>query len=81
MEKEKTIQDIQYKNLEVLLEKQSVEEKVSSDSKRLNELVYKYVNLFIDFFKYYFHIRNHLLEDELDRVRRSLTSENITIRR
>ncbi|CAF4307571.1 unnamed protein product, partial [Adineta steineri] len=40
-EKEKIIQDIQYKNLEITMEKQSVEERVSSESKRLSELVFK----------------------------------------
>ncbi|CAF3899621.1 unnamed protein product [Adineta steineri] len=64
-EKEKIIQDIQYKNLEITMEKQSVEERVSSESKRLSELVFK----------------NQLLEEELDRVRRSQYSENISIRR
>jgi len=44
-EKEKIIQDAQYKNREILLERQSVEERISNECKRLNELVDKYINL------------------------------------
>lgn len=40
-EKDKLIQDVQYKSREILLERQSVEERISSEYKRLNELVDK----------------------------------------
>ena len=40
-EKDKIIQDTQYKSREILLERQSVEERISSEYKRLNELVDK----------------------------------------
>ena len=40
-EKEKIIQDAQYKNREILLERQSVEDRISNEYKRLNELVDK----------------------------------------
>jgi len=40
-EKDKLIQDAQYKSREILLERQSVEERISSEYKRLNELVDK----------------------------------------
>ncbi|CAF3708796.1 unnamed protein product [Rotaria sp. Silwood1] len=40
-EKEKIIQDTQYKNREILLERQSIEERISNEYKRLNELVDK----------------------------------------
>lgn len=40
-EKEKMIQDVQYKNREILLERQSVEERITNEYKRLNELVDK----------------------------------------
>jgi chromosome segregation ATPase len=46
-EKEKMIQDAQYKNREILLERQSVEERISNECKRLNELVDKYINLYV----------------------------------
>jgi len=48
-EKDRLIQDAQYKSREILLERQSVEERISHEYKRLNELVDKYVlekNLF-----------------------------------
>ena len=38
-EKEKLIQDVQYKSHEILLERQSVEDRMSTEYKRLNELV------------------------------------------
>ena len=41
--KDKIIQDTQYKNREISLERQSVEEKITNEYKRLNELVDKYV--------------------------------------
>ena len=41
-EKEKLIQDVQYKSHEILLERQSVEDRMSTEYKRLNELVEKY---------------------------------------
>lgn len=40
-EKEKIIQDTQYKNREILLQRQSIEERISSEHKRLNELMEK----------------------------------------
>jgi len=42
-EKDKLIQDAQYKSREILLERQSVEDRISNEYKRLNELVDKYV--------------------------------------
>lgn len=42
-EKDKIIQDAQYKSREILLERQSVEDRISHEYKRLNELVDKYV--------------------------------------
>ena len=42
-EKDKLIQDAQYKSREILLERHSVEDRISSEYKRLNELVDKYV--------------------------------------
>ncbi len=42
-EKDKLIQDAQYKSREILLERQTVEERISNEYKRLNELVDKYV--------------------------------------
>ena len=42
-EKDKLIQDAQYKSREILFERQSVEDRISSEYKRLNELVDKYV--------------------------------------
>ena len=42
-EKDKLIQDAHYKSREVLIERQTVEEKISNEYKRLNELVDKYV--------------------------------------
>jgi len=66
LKKEKIIQDAQYKkNREILLERQSVEDRISNEYKRLNELVDK----------------NRLLEEELERMRRSQILENITVRR
>ncbi|CAF2352021.1 unnamed protein product [Rotaria sp. Silwood2] len=64
-EKDKLIQDAQYKSREILLERQSVEDRISNEYKRLNELVDK----------------NRLLEEELERMRRSQILENITVRR
>lgn len=43
-EKDKIIQDAQYKSREILLERQSIEERISNEYKRLNELVDKYVS-------------------------------------
>ncbi|CAF1689761.1 unnamed protein product, partial [Adineta ricciae] len=63
--KDKIIQDTQYKNREISLERQSVEEKITNEYKRLNELVDK----------------NRLLEEELERIRHSQILENITVRR
>ncbi len=42
-EKDKLIQDAEYKSREILLERHTVEEKVSNEYKRLNELADKYV--------------------------------------
>lgn len=42
-EKDKLIQDAQYKSREILLERQSVEDRISNEYRRLNELVEKYV--------------------------------------
>jgi hypothetical protein len=42
-EKDKLIQDTEYKSREILLERHTVEEKVSNEYKRLNELADKYV--------------------------------------
>ncbi|CAF1290281.1 unnamed protein product [Adineta steineri] len=64
-EKDKLIQDTQYKSREMFLERQSAEEKISNEYKRLNEL----------------EDRNRLLEEELERIRRSQILENITVRR
>ena len=44
IEKEKVIQDIQYKNIEILREKQTVEERVSNESKQYSELIFKYAS-------------------------------------
>ena len=46
-EKDKVIQDAQYKNREILLERQSIEDRISNECKRLNELVDKYVHRLI----------------------------------
>jgi hypothetical protein len=73
-EKEKIIQDTQHQNREILLERQSVEERISNECKRLNELIDKYVRS-IEIFLYSFPLRNRLLEDELDRMRRSQLSD------
>ncbi|CAF4394184.1 unnamed protein product [Rotaria socialis] len=64
-EKDKLIQDAQYKSREILLERQTVEDRISNEYKRLHELVDK----------------NRFLEDELERLRRSQIHENITVRR
>jgi hypothetical protein len=40
-EKDKIIQDGQYKNREILLERQSIEERITNECKRFNELVDK----------------------------------------
>ncbi|CAF3366132.1 unnamed protein product [Rotaria sp. Silwood1] len=64
-EKDKLIQDAQYKSREIIFERQSVEDRISNEYKRLNELVDK----------------NRLLEEELERMRRSQILENITVRR
>jgi hypothetical protein len=40
-EKEKIIQDSQYKNREILLERQTIEERISNECKRFNELMDK----------------------------------------
>ncbi|CAF1297916.1 unnamed protein product, partial [Adineta steineri] len=64
-EKDKLIQDTQYKSREMFLERQSAEEKISNEYKRLNEL----------------EDRNRLLEEELEHIRRSQILENITVRR
>lgn len=40
-EKDKLIQDAQYKSREILLERQSVEDRISNEYRRLNELVEK----------------------------------------
>jgi len=53
-EKDKMIQDAQYKNREILLERQSVEDRISNEYKRINELVDKYVYL-ISIFIFYFN--------------------------
>jgi DNA primase catalytic subunit len=42
-EKDKIIQDTQYQNREILLERQTIEERISNECKRFNELVDKYV--------------------------------------
>ncbi|CAF1212462.1 unnamed protein product, partial [Rotaria sordida] len=63
-EKEKIIQDTQHKNREVLLQRQSIEERISNEYKRLNDIVNK----------------NCHLEEELDRIRRNQLSENIITR-
>jgi hypothetical protein len=68
-EKEKLIQDVQYKNLEILLERQSVEERVSSNSKRLNEFVYKYVTLLIDIEIFYSMKKLESCQDILRKMR------------
>jgi hypothetical protein len=44
-EKEKLIQDAQYKTREILLERQSVEDRISNECKRMNELVDKYISI------------------------------------
>lgn len=44
IEKEKVIHDIQYKNVEILREKQTVEERVLNESKQYSELVFKYIS-------------------------------------
>ncbi|CAF2113856.1 unnamed protein product [Rotaria magnacalcarata] len=64
-EKDKLIQDAQYKSREILLERQTVEDRISNEYKRLHELVDK----------------NRFLEDEVERLRRSQMHENITVRR
>ncbi len=73
-EKEKLIQDTQYQNREILLERQSIEERISNEYKRFNELGDKYVIsphlLVFDFMS----IRNRLLEEEVDRLRKSQIS-------
>lgn len=82
-EKDKLIQDAQYKSREILLERQSVEDRISNEYRRLNELVEKYVeqrwmtlhSLSLS------SCRNRLLEEELERMRRSQILENITVRR
>ncbi|CAF4879778.1 unnamed protein product, partial [Rotaria socialis] len=43
-EKDKLIQDAQYKSREILLERQTVEDRISNEYKRLHELVDKYVS-------------------------------------
>ncbi|CAF4010092.1 unnamed protein product [Rotaria sordida] len=63
-EKEKIIQDTQHKNREVLLQRQSIEERISNEYKRLNDIINK----------------NCHLEEELDRIRRNQLSENIITR-
>ncbi|CAF1660395.1 unnamed protein product [Adineta ricciae] len=65
IEKEKVIQDIQYRNIEILREKQVVEERVSNESKQYSELIFK----------------NNLLEEELNRLRQCQLSENLSIHR
>ncbi|UJR21839.1 hypothetical protein I4U23_024913 [Adineta vaga] len=65
IEKEQIIHDIQYKNVEILMEKQLIEERVSNESKRFNEIIHK----------------NNLLEIELERIRQNEMSENLSIRR
>jgi len=52
-EKDKMIQDAQYKNREILLERQSVEDRISNEYKRINELVDKYVYLISIFILYF----------------------------
>lgn len=64
-EKEKVIHDTQYKNREILLEKQSVEDRVTNECKRLHELM----------------DRNRILEEELDRMRRNQLSDTLIHRR
>ncbi len=81
-EKDKLIQDAQYKSREILLERQSVEDRISNEYKRLNELVDKYVYNTVQFFcNFLISIRNRLLEEELERMRRGQILENITVRR
>ncbi|CAF1067608.1 unnamed protein product [Rotaria magnacalcarata] len=63
-EKDKIIQDMQFKNREIVLQRQSIEERISNEHKRLNELIEK----------------NSHLEEELDRFRRIQLSENTIVR-
>ena len=55
-EKDRLIQDAQYKSREVLLERQSVEDRISNEYKRLNELVDKYVQNINSVPKLLFHL-------------------------
>ncbi|CAF4107568.1 unnamed protein product, partial [Rotaria magnacalcarata] len=48
-EKDKIIQDMQFKNREIVLQRQSIEERISNEHKRLNELIEKYANKFVYF--------------------------------
>ncbi|CAF4624268.1 unnamed protein product [Rotaria socialis] len=63
-EKDKMIQDTQFKNREIVLQRQAIEERISNEHKRLNELIEK----------------NSHLEEELDRFRRIQLSENTIVR-
>ncbi len=54
-EKDKLIQDAEYKSREILLERHTVEEKVSNEYKRLNELADKYVQNMNLIYKFFFN--------------------------
>lgn len=49
-EKEKLIQEAQFKNREILFQKQSMEERMSNEYKRLTELVERYLFLSLFYF-------------------------------
>lgn len=72
LEKDKVIQDTQYKHHhQILLERQSIEERISNEGKRFTELAEKYVRkIFLLVIDSSCHRTRHL-EGELERCQRN----------